>query len=171
MINVSDLQDTVSSSFVFNHKFNYDGGFGSKITTKAPTTTQTNYQNYNTLGNVLTKTKSSTLAEAKQVATELITNFNGGYVVKRGGELFIADNLDIDSAVHIWRWNINGLGYSSTGINGTYGLAMTMNGQIVADFIKTGILNASLIATGGIAENKINTTSTTNWNTAKNYCR
>ena len=40
------------------------------------------------------------------------------------------------------------LGYSSTGINGTYGLAMTMDGSIVADFITTGTMSANRIFGG-----------------------
>lgn len=86
--------------------------------------------------------------EAIEKATELLTNFNGGYVIKKDGELFIADNEDIDKAQHIWRWNINGLGYSSTGINGLYGLAITMDGKIVADFITTGTMSAERINGG-----------------------
>lgn len=40
------------------------------------------------------------------------------------------------------------LGYSSTGYNGTYGLAMTQDGQIVADYITTGTLSANLLRAG-----------------------
>lgn len=86
--------------------------------------------------------------EAINVTTELLTEFNGGYVVKKTGELFISDNEDIDKAQHIWRWNINGLGYSSTGIDGPYGLAMTMDGKIVADFILSGTMMADRISGG-----------------------
>lgn len=53
-------------------------------------------------------------------ATKLITEFNGGYVVKKDGELFIVDNEDLDKAKKVWRWNINGFGYSSKGIKGPY---------------------------------------------------
>lgn len=88
---------------------------------------------------------ASLLEEAKTNATSLITNAMGGYVYKTRDELFIMDNEDPNQAVRVWRWNINGLGYSSTGINGTYGLAMTMDGSIVADFISTGVLNTSVI--------------------------
>ena len=55
------------------------------------------------------------------------------------------DNDNPSQAQKVWRWNINGLGYSSTGIGGPYGIAMTADGQIVADFITTGKLNANLI--------------------------
>ena len=88
---------------------------------------------------------ASILDEAKDNATSLITNAMGGYVYKTNNELYIMDNEDPSQAVHVWRWNINGLGYSSTGINGTYGLAMTMDGAIVADFITTGVLRTSVI--------------------------
>ena len=88
---------------------------------------------------------ASILDDAKADATSLITQAMGGYVYKTNNELYIMDNEDPNQAVHVWRWNINGLGYSSTGINGTYGLAMTMDGQIVADFITTGVLTTSVI--------------------------
>lgn len=88
---------------------------------------------------------SSILAQAQDNATQLITTAMGGYVYKTQSELYIMDNANPELAQRVWRWNINGLGYSSTGINGTYGLAMTMDGQIVADFITTGTLNTSVI--------------------------
>lgn len=88
---------------------------------------------------------ASILEEATTNATNLITQAMGGYVYKTNEELYIMDNPDPSQAVHVWRWNINGLGYSSTGINGTYGLAMTMDGAIVADFITTGTLRTSVI--------------------------
>ena len=58
------------------------------------------------------------------------------------------DTEDINTAQKIWVLNVNGLGYSSTGINGTFGTAITMDGQIVADFVNTGILNAQLVKSG-----------------------
>lgn len=55
---------------------------------------------------------------------------------------------NINTATKVWRWNLNGLGYSKKGINGPYELAVTQDGNIVADFITTGQLNASIIKTG-----------------------
>ena len=88
---------------------------------------------------------ASLLEEATTNATNLITQAMGGYVYKTNNELYIMDTDNPSTAVHVWRWNINGLGYSSNGINGPYGLAMTMDGQIVADFISTGTLRTSVI--------------------------
>ena len=88
---------------------------------------------------------TSILEEAQTNATNLITQAMGGYVYKTHDELYIMDNEDPTQAQKVWRWNINGLGYSNTGINGTYGLAMTMNGSIVADFITAGTISAITI--------------------------
>lgn len=100
------------------------------------------------ISNIINQQIPSIKEETIEEATKLLTDFNGGYVIKKDGELFIADNEDLDKAQHIWRWNINGLGYSSTGVNGPYGLAITMNGQIVADFIATGTMSAERINGG-----------------------
>jgi len=81
---------------------------------------------------------TNVLNTAKQNATSQIVNAMGGYVYKTRNELFIMDNENPNEAQKVWRWNLNGLGYSSTGIGGPYGLAITSEGQIVADFITTG---------------------------------
>ncbi len=78
------------------------------------------------------------LNNAKQDATSKIVNAMGGYVYKTRDELFIMDNENPNEVQKVWRWNLNGLGYSSTGIGGPYGLAITSDGQIVADYITTG---------------------------------
>ena len=144
-IKLIDLKNNEYRSFVFNYTFTFDGHFSGTISTDALTQTQQTYQNYSSFTAVMNKQKSKTLEEAKKNATQLITEFNGGYVVKRAGELYISDNIDLDKAKRVWRWNINGLGYSSTGVNGEYGLAMTMDGSIVADFINAGVLNSSVL--------------------------
>lgn len=92
--------------------------------------------------------EKSMLQAAKDNATALITSAMGGYVYKTTSELYIMDTNDPKTAKKVWRWNLNGLGYSSSGIDGPYGLAMTMDGSIVADFITTGVLSAELIKTG-----------------------
>lgn len=92
---------------------------------------------------------SAALANAIATATSLITGHSGGYVVlnpaERPQEILILDAPTLDEAVNVWRWNSGGLGYSTTGYNGTFDLAMTMDGAIVADFITAGILNGALL--------------------------
>jgi phage minor structural protein len=90
----------------------------------------------------------SDLQEAMDSATDLINTALGGNVLKRQGELLIMDTIDPMTATYVWKWNINGLGFSSTGINGDFTTAITADGHIVADFITVGILNAMVIKTG-----------------------
>lgn len=88
------------------------------------------------------------LTQAIENATALIATAMGGFVVKTNNELLIMDTDTIETATKVWRWNINGLGYSSNGYKGPYELAMTMDGSIVADLIRTGTLNAERIGAG-----------------------
>ena len=82
-------------------------------------------------------------------ATNLITGNLGGYVVLHDSngdgkpdEILIMDDPDITQAVKVWRWNQEGLGYSSTGYAGPFNkLALTNDGMIVADQIKTGTIS------------------------------
>lgn len=71
-----------------------------------------------------------------------------GHVVTREGEILIMDTEDIATMLKNWRWNLNGLAYGEEGYNGNYRTAITMDGEIVADFVKTGTLIADLIKAG-----------------------
>lgn len=92
--------------------------------------------------------ETSFLEKAKDRATDLINSGFGGHVRIYPERILIMDTDKESTAKKVWQWNINGLGYSHQGINGPYGLAMTMDGSIVADFITTGKLNASMVQTG-----------------------
>lgn len=97
--------------------------------------------------------------KAIETATALITGASGGYVVlnpsEKPSELLIMNAPDINTATKIWRFNMNGFGYSNNGYNGPFPLAMTMDGAIVADFITTGTLNADIIKAGTLQGIKI----------------
>ena len=100
------------------------------------------------------KQNQSFLAQAQQMATDIITNATEGYVyIKYGAdgtaeELCIMDTDSPDTATKVWRWNMNGFGYSPNGYNGPYTTAMTMNGEIVANFITAGTMLANRIKGG-----------------------
>ncbi|NMA23557.1 MAG: hypothetical protein GX938_08665 [Spirochaetales bacterium] len=68
-------------------------------------------------------------------------------------EILIMDNEDPEQATKIWRWNMGGLGYSDnvTGADNparVYDVAMTMDGAINADFVKTGKLASNVVQIG-----------------------
>ena len=110
---------------------------------------------------------SDTMLRAINNATALITGNDGGYVILHsddGGspyEILVMDTPDINTATKVWRWNKSGFGYSSSGYGGTYGLAITMDGAIVADYITTGTLSAININGVNITGSTINNGSGT----------
>lgn len=96
-----------------------------------------------------TSSVSTVMLGAIARATAAITGNSGGYIVMHDSngdgapdELLVMNTPDISTATKVWRWNLSGLGYSNSGYNGTFGLAMTMDGEIVADYITTGTLSA-----------------------------
>lgn len=97
-------------------------------------------------------------------ATALITGATGGYVVIKQDdntgypkEILIMDTPDINTATKVWRWNENGLGYSSTGYAGTYSTAITKNGEIVASFITSGVMSGDRIDANSMNADRIKT--------------
>ena len=110
-----------------------------------------------TVQNTVNKTRSD-LERAIDRATQLITGNLGGYVVLHSStgadepdEILVMDKPEIEKATKVWRWNLAGWGYSSSGYGGPYRLAATMDGAINADFITTGTMSANLIR-GGVLQ-------------------
>ena len=93
--------------------------------------------------------RTETLVQNVLNATAWITGNSGGHVVfrpeKAPSEILIMDTPNVANAKRVWRWNLNGLGYSDNGVNGPFGIAMTSKGEIVANFIKVGIINAEVL--------------------------
>lgn len=87
--------------------------------------------------------------QAKLEAETMIRNgITNSYVVLKDNEILIMDNPDVNQAVNLLRMNKNGIAGSTTGYNGSFNLAMTIDGQIVADRITSGIMNAGVIRAG-----------------------
>ena len=99
------------------------------------------------------KNTTSYLEDRIQQSSDLITN-GGGYIyrkfdaAKNWVEIGSTDNLDLNKAVHVWRWNNGGFGHSGNGYNGPYRTAITQDGHIVADFIDAGTLTANVMRAG-----------------------
>lgn len=95
--------------------------------------------------------RTETLVQNVLNATAWITGNSGGHVVfrpeKAPSEILIMDTNKVVTAKRVWRWNLNGLGYSDNGVNGPFGIAMTSKGEIVANFIKVGIIDVNVLQT------------------------
>lgn len=96
--------------------------------------------------------KSSILDAAFKNVLALLNGVDGGYVTfETDGtdhitEIRIANNMDFEQATNCWRWNMGGLAHMSRVYptdDWQVNVAMDMTGQVSADFIKTGELNAN----------------------------
>lgn len=103
---------------------------------------------------------ASVLQQAQERAQAvLLDETQGGHVVyeyePEGGiaAINICNGKTIEASTRRWRWSQNGFGYLwRNNINGAWSVprvAMTMTGEIVADMITSGALNANII-NGGI---------------------
>ena len=96
----------------------------------------------------------SMMADAINQASELIRGGTGGHVVMgtdadgKPNEIFIMDTEDVNTAVNVLRINMNGIGFSSNGVEGEYATAWTLDGSFVADFITAGTMAANRVRTG-----------------------
>lgn len=127
---------------------------GNSVSSFAQTVTQ----NLQQIEGRISKTKSF-LQVVVRKSTETITGNRGGYVVLYDSngdgepdEILIMDTPSILTAVHVWRWNVSGLGYSNHGYGGPYETAITMGGSINASFVTSGTLLADLIKAGIISD-------------------
>lgn len=98
----------------------------------------------------------SIFTEALQYATDKLTGAYGGHVVigrnadGEPNEIFIMDTDNVETAKTVLRFNMNGIGGSTTGINGPYNLAILTDGTINASQITSGTIDGNLIRGGTI---------------------
>lgn len=91
-------------------------------------------------------------------ASELLKGAYGGHIVigtnadGQPNEIYAMDTDDVSTAKKVLRINMNGIGGSTTGINGTYNVAILTEGTINADAITTGTLRAGLIKAGVLSD-------------------
>lgn len=116
-----------------------------------------------TLSEAVTDTLAETIndlaGDISDVATEAIrstawlTSGQGHVVAIKNSdgswkELLFIDTSSIATAKNVLRLNENGLGFSTSGVGGTYRNAWTIDGKLNADFITTGTLNADRVRGG-----------------------
>lgn len=110
-------------------------------------------------GSMVTRNRAESMMQgAIDNATNLLTGGAGGHIVigrdANGcpNEIFAMNTDDVTTATNVLRINVNGIGFSSTGIGGPYTSAWTLDGQFVADFITAGTLSANRIAGGVLTD-------------------
>ena len=88
-------------------------------------------------------------AEVNQMITDQTGMLNSlykfGYCVRTENETYYVDALPKENATYVRRDNLAGIGFSSSGINGPFVTAWTLDGKFNADFIKAGTLDVARI--------------------------
>lgn len=157
IVKVYDKDGFPHTVLIMNQSIKIGGGCNAKIDCKGSGNTKSTFSsNFEPIGQKLERLNIK-LEKAILNATEAITGNKGGVVVLhdtnndgKPDELLIMDVEDISLATKVWRWNKAGLGYaynpSGKAYLGPYKTAITADGQINADFITTGTLNAERIS-------------------------
>lgn len=150
-----ELGDTVSVIIPFLNlnlktrvvKTTYNDDLKRYITLELGTVTPNFATNQNKVNTELSNNTESVLNLAKEDARNLINHPFGGNILidKENGILYLMDSTNPAQAQNVWKWSLGGLGFSSTGINGTYEIAILQNGGINANFITSGKINTTLI--------------------------
>lgn len=96
---------------------------------------------------------TSAMQQAINNATNWLTSADGYVIAVKDDngtwkEILFLDTPSAETAKNVLRINTNGIGFSTNGVNGPYRNAWTIDGNLVADFITTGVLTANLIKAG-----------------------
>jgi hypothetical protein len=154
-----EVRRNIATSMITHHTWRYRGKHNLKSAGKSDLIQVTQSQQSKAVSTIVAVARAAQeIAKAANQSTQLINDAIGGHVLIRQNpdetnEILIMDSADPDQAVKIWRWNMGGLGYSDncTGADNParqYEVAMTMDGAINANFIKTGKIAAQYITVG-----------------------
>ena len=160
LVTVYDLEGNEMKVPNLNYKLTYNGGLSATSSADTKSQTEIVASGRKTLQQQIhaTQTKikdtATNLENAFKDAQAKITGNQGGYIIQRFDEdgkpyeFLVMDTEDINSATNVIRLNQQGIGFSQNGYNGPFGVAITIDGQIVADYITAGTLSAELIQAG-----------------------
>lgn len=103
-----------------------------------------------TVDNALKNNAAFLSEELKEATAEIWNALENSYVIYEGDRILVVDRLPKEEAVNVMMINSGGIGFSNTGINGTFNSAWLLNGtmdmqrinviNLVADLIKGGTL-------------------------------
>lgn len=109
----------------------------------------------------VTETKNLLQKELEEATARINTVLGGSYVINNGNEILVVDKLPKENALYCLKINSAGIGFSNTGINGTFNSAWTIDGTLNMQAINVINLTASLIKGGTLKLGGINNTSGT----------
>lgn len=84
----------------------------------------------------------------EEATSQILGVMSNSYVIYDGDKILVVDSLPKETATYVIRINSGGIGFSSTGINGTFNSAWTIDGTLDMQNINVINLTADLISGG-----------------------
>jgi phage minor structural protein len=96
----------------------------------------------------VTETKNLLEQELAEATEKMNSVLGNSYIINDGNEILVVDRLPKEEALYCIKINSAGVGFSSTGINGTFNSAWSIDGTLNMQMINVINLTASLIKGG-----------------------
>ena len=96
----------------------------------------------------LKETQTILQKELAQATAKINGVLGNSYVINEGSQILVVDALPKDNAVNVMKISSGGIGFSNSGINGTFTSAWTLDGTLNMQNINTVNFTASLIKGG-----------------------
>ena len=94
------------------------------------------------------QTQTLLQTELDQATAQINGVLGNSYVINEGSQILVVDALPKESAVNVMKISSGGIGFSNSGINGTFTSAWTLNGTLNMQNINVINLSASFIKGG-----------------------
>lgn len=109
----------------------------------------------------LNETKALLQGELEEATARINSVLGNSYVLNNGNEILVVDRLPKEDAIYCMKINSAGIGFSNTGIQGTFNSAWTIDGTLNMQAINVINLTASLIKGGTLKLGGVNDSSGT----------
>lgn len=110
---------------------------------------------------VVGETKALLQGELAEATAKINNVIGNGYVLNEGDKILVLDALPKEEAVNVMKISSGGIGFSNSGINGTFTSAWTLDGTLNMQAINVINLTASLIKGGVLKLGGVNNSSGT----------
>ena len=97
---------------------------------------------------VVSDAKSFLQTELERATATINGVLGNSYVINEGSQILVVDALPKENAVNVMKISSGGIGFSNSGINGTFNSAWTLDGTLNMQNINVMNLSASLIKGG-----------------------
>ena len=134
------------------------GNFRKELKSWSSTITEETNKHTN---EVIKNTESLLKGELAEATSKINNVLGNSYVIDEGDKILVVDRLPKETAINCMKISSGGIGFSNSGINGTFTSAWTLDGTLNMQAINVINLTASLIKGGTLKLGGVNNSSGT----------